>query len=137
MVGSRRGFGVPVWGTPPPRPGFRGLHPGLYSNHPQGVPGRATDRLRSCRVNGIEPGVESSEPRARNPWREPSGPVKFVQYRDDLLESVGGLSAMARRSAETTAVNGKTTVTRRSDRFLDGLAHVTSVTFVSHVHPDP
>jgi nanoRNase/pAp phosphatase (c-di-AMP/oligoRNAs hydrolase) len=28
-------------------------------------------------------------------------------------------------------------LTRRSDRFLDGLAQVTSVTFVSHVHPDP
>src|SRR5262245_41112355 len=43
---------------------------------------------------------------------------------------------MARRSAET-AVNGRATLTRRSDRFLDGLAQVTSVTFVSHVHPDP
>src|SRR5262249_6144042 len=50
----------------------------------------------------------------------------------------GGLIAMARRSAETAAVNGKTTtVIRRSDRFLDGLEHTTSVTFVSHVHPDP
>src|SRR5436305_10053248 len=43
---------------------------------------------------------------------------------------------MARRSAET-AVNGRATLTRRSDRFLDGLKDVTSVTFVSHVHPDP
>jgi nanoRNase/pAp phosphatase (c-di-AMP/oligoRNAs hydrolase) len=42
---------------------------------------------------------------------------------------------MARRSAEPT-VNGrpKTCV---SDQFLAGLAGVSSVTFVSHVHPDP
>src|SRR5829696_6005160 len=53
-----------------------------------------------------------------------------------ILESVGGLSAMARRSAET-ATNGRSTLARRSDRFLDGLAHTSSVTFVSHVHPDP
>src|SRR5215207_8269871 len=43
---------------------------------------------------------------------------------------------MARRSAET-AINGRSILTRRSDKFLDGLADATSVTFVSHVHPDP
>ncbi len=43
---------------------------------------------------------------------------------------------MARRSAET-AENGRATLTRRSDRFLDGLASASSVTFVTHVHPDP
>lgn len=43
---------------------------------------------------------------------------------------------MARRSAET-AVNGRATLSRRSDRFLDGLAQHTSVTFVSHFNPDP
>src|SRR5438874_1865002 len=43
---------------------------------------------------------------------------------------------MARRSAEST-VNGRTTLSRCSDRFLDGLAQVSSVTFISHVHPDP
>jgi nanoRNase/pAp phosphatase (c-di-AMP/oligoRNAs hydrolase) len=43
---------------------------------------------------------------------------------------------MGRQSAET-AMNGRSTLTRRSERFLDGLAHVTAVTFVSHVHPDP
>src|SRR3954465_12835223 len=43
---------------------------------------------------------------------------------------------MALRRAEP-AVNGRATITRRSDRFLDGLAQFTSVTFVSHVHPDP
>ena len=42
---------------------------------------------------------------------------------------------MAPRAAEP-GVNGKHT-TRRSDRFLDGLKDVSSVTFVSHVHPDP
>src|SRR5947199_9266898 len=43
---------------------------------------------------------------------------------------------MARRSAETE-INGRSTLARRSERFLDGLAPVTAVTFVSHVHPDP
>ena len=43
---------------------------------------------------------------------------------------------MALRRAEP-ASNGNSTSTRRSDRFLDGLAQATSVTFVSHVHPDP
>jgi len=43
---------------------------------------------------------------------------------------------MARRSAEATE-NGRATLSRRSDRFLDGLAQFSSVSFVSHVHPDP
>src|SRR2546423_11801171 len=43
---------------------------------------------------------------------------------------------MARRSAEST-VNGRTTLSRCSDRFLDWLAQVSSVTFISHVLPDP
>jgi nanoRNase/pAp phosphatase (c-di-AMP/oligoRNAs hydrolase) len=43
---------------------------------------------------------------------------------------------MARRSADF-ATNGKVATTRRSDRFLEGLHEVRSVTFVSHVHPDP
>src|SRR6516165_6551634 len=43
---------------------------------------------------------------------------------------------MSRRSAEAT-LGGRTTLSRRSDRFLDGLVQFTSVTFVSHVHPDP
>lgn len=34
-------------------------------------------------------------------------------------------------------VNGKATLLRRSDRFLAGLEDFRSVTFVSHVHPDP
>ena len=42
---------------------------------------------------------------------------------------------MARRSADS-AVNGRT-LTRCSDRFLAGLEDAASVTFVSHVHPDP
>jgi nanoRNase/pAp phosphatase (c-di-AMP/oligoRNAs hydrolase) len=41
---------------------------------------------------------------------------------------------MARNGAEPTG-NGKTA--RRSDRFLAGLADASSVTFVSHVQPDP
>src|SRR5262249_1372010 len=43
---------------------------------------------------------------------------------------------MARRSADS-GVNGKTPITRRSDRFLAGLTDFDSVTFLSHVHPDP
>ncbi len=43
---------------------------------------------------------------------------------------------MARRSAES-GLNGKVATARRSDRFLDGLKDASSVTFVSHVHPDP
>ncbi len=44
---------------------------------------------------------------------------------------------MARRSAELVIPNGKATYQRRSDRFLHGLREADSVTFVSHVHPDP
>src|SRR6266853_3367003 len=43
---------------------------------------------------------------------------------------------MARRGADNGS-NGKSSFSRRSDRFLDGLEQATSVTFVSHVHPDP
>ena len=43
---------------------------------------------------------------------------------------------MARRSA-CSGANGKEPPPRRSDRFLDGLRNAASVTFLSHVHPDP
>src|ERR1043166_6667907 len=44
---------------------------------------------------------------------------------------------MSRHSTDA-GVNGKaTTQLRRSDRFLAGLEDFRSVTFVSHVHPDP
>jgi nanoRNase/pAp phosphatase (c-di-AMP/oligoRNAs hydrolase) len=43
---------------------------------------------------------------------------------------------MARRSADS-GVNGCLGSSRRSDRFLAGLTKASSVTFVSHVHPDP
>jgi nanoRNase/pAp phosphatase (c-di-AMP/oligoRNAs hydrolase) len=43
---------------------------------------------------------------------------------------------MARQSAEP-GVNGRSALTRRSDHFLAGLAHVPRVTLVSHVQPDP
>jgi nanoRNase/pAp phosphatase (c-di-AMP/oligoRNAs hydrolase) len=43
---------------------------------------------------------------------------------------------MARRSADP-GIDGKATLSRRSDRFLTGLAEAHTVTFVSHVHPDP
>ena len=43
---------------------------------------------------------------------------------------------MPRQIAEA-GVNGRSMLTRRSDRFLAGLTHVARVTFVSHVQPDP
>jgi nanoRNase/pAp phosphatase (c-di-AMP/oligoRNAs hydrolase) len=43
---------------------------------------------------------------------------------------------MARRCADS-GTNGKEPPQRRSDRFLQGLKEATTVTFVSHVHPDP
>jgi nanoRNase/pAp phosphatase (c-di-AMP/oligoRNAs hydrolase) len=45
---------------------------------------------------------------------------------------------MARRSTDCVpTVNGKEPPPRRSERFLAGLKDADSVTFVSHVHPDP
>jgi len=45
---------------------------------------------------------------------------------------------MSRPSASQGAVNGtKPTLSRRSDRFLAGLADYKSVVFVSHIQPDP
>ncbi len=43
---------------------------------------------------------------------------------------------MARLGAEPT-VNGKAPSARRSDRLLAAVAEAASVTFISHVHPDP
>ncbi|MBL8793628.1 MAG: DHH family phosphoesterase [Planctomycetia bacterium] len=43
---------------------------------------------------------------------------------------------MARHSADSE-LNGSATSTRRSERFLAGLADASQVTFVSHVNPDP
>lgn len=43
---------------------------------------------------------------------------------------------MLRRGA-LSDMNGKSNHSRRSDRFLAGLAESSSVTFVSHMHPDP
>src|SRR5262245_16260400 len=42
---------------------------------------------------------------------------------------------MARKGADT--MNGRSTTTRRSDRFLAGLKDAAAVTLISHVHPDP
>jgi nanoRNase/pAp phosphatase (c-di-AMP/oligoRNAs hydrolase) len=44
---------------------------------------------------------------------------------------------MGRRSAEATVSGSKLLLSRRSDRFLAGLAEASAVTFVSHVQPDP
>jgi nanoRNase/pAp phosphatase (c-di-AMP/oligoRNAs hydrolase) len=46
------------------------------------------------------------------------------------------VNTMARRSADS-GINGRESTARRSDRFLAGLTDAASVTFVSHVHPDP
>jgi nanoRNase/pAp phosphatase (c-di-AMP/oligoRNAs hydrolase) len=46
------------------------------------------------------------------------------------------MTSMPRQSAEP-GVNGKTALSRRSDRFLAGLENASRVTFVSHVQPDP
>jgi nanoRNase/pAp phosphatase (c-di-AMP/oligoRNAs hydrolase) len=43
---------------------------------------------------------------------------------------------MSRHTA-ASGVNGRATLSRRSDRFLAGLADADLVTFVSHVNPDP
>src|SRR6516225_10116302 len=43
---------------------------------------------------------------------------------------------MARRSADS-GLNGKPLSSRRSESFLEGLKPAATVTFVSHVHPDP
>jgi nanoRNase/pAp phosphatase (c-di-AMP/oligoRNAs hydrolase) len=52
------------------------------------------------------------------------------------MRSIGGNLNMARRSADS-GVNGKAPIGRRSDRFLAGLKDFDSVTFISHIHPDP
>src|SRR5436190_11439756 len=46
------------------------------------------------------------------------------------------MSSMSRQSAEP-GVNGRSTLVRRSDRFLAGLVDTPRVTFVSHIQPDP
>src|SRR5262249_22714336 len=44
---------------------------------------------------------------------------------------------MGRRSAEATVSGSKLQLSRRSDRFLAGLAEASAVTFVPHLQPDP
>src|SRR5262245_58445198 len=44
---------------------------------------------------------------------------------------------MARNGAGDATVAGRATLTRRSDRFLAGLVDAGSVSFLTHVHPDP
>src|SRR5207249_1675483 len=59
--------------------------------------------------------------------------VPGMAYRN----SDRGYTTMGRRTAEATVSGSKLTFSRRSDRFLAGLADATAVTFVSHVQPDP
>ena len=49
----------------------------------------------------------------------------------------GDTHYMSRQSAESTMSGSKSSLARRSDRFLSGLAEFSRVTLVSHVHPDP
>lgn len=44
---------------------------------------------------------------------------------------------MPRHSTDTAVTASRSSLARRSDRFLSGLAEFSKVTFVSHVHPDP
>ncbi len=44
---------------------------------------------------------------------------------------------MPRHSSESAVTGSRSSLARRSDRFLSGLAEFSRVTFVSHVHPDP
>jgi hypothetical protein len=44
---------------------------------------------------------------------------------------------MPRHSTETAVGGSRSSLARRSDRFLSGLSEFDKVTFVSHVHPDP
>src|SRR5262245_7813317 len=44
---------------------------------------------------------------------------------------------MTRQTATELGVDGQSTPSRRSDRFLAGLSEYERVIFVSHVHPDP
>src|SRR5688572_23098829 len=44
---------------------------------------------------------------------------------------------MSKQSTDSAVSGSKSSLTRRSDRFLAGLADYETVTFVSHVHPDP
>lgn len=56
---------------------------------------------------------------------------------EHFAEPLGELNCMGRHIAADLGLNGKSTLTRRSDRFLAGLSEYQGVTFVSHVHPDP
>jgi nanoRNase/pAp phosphatase (c-di-AMP/oligoRNAs hydrolase) len=46
-------------------------------------------------------------------------------------------SFMSKSSTDPVQNGGRSTLSRRSDRFLAGLADYKTVSFVSHVHPDP
>jgi len=68
--------------------------------------------------------------------------VAFEHPGDPFFMSKPTSSYSERRGVQpslpvSTTLNAKSTVTRRSDRFLTALADYKSVTFVSHVHPDP
>src|SRR5207302_10490548 len=53
------------------------------------------------------------------------------------LRSLETFSLMSKSSPESAVSGNKSTLSRRSERFLAGLADYETVTFVSHVHPDP
>src|SRR3954467_13193572 len=82
---------------------------------------------RGCPATGL--------PRRTATMTELARPLTGPPAREPLTCPLGGTPAMARRSADS-GLNGHATP-RRSDRFLEGLQDATSVTFVSHVHPDP
>ena len=66
--------------------------------------------------------------------------ARNVYMRSDRRQAKGmsgDVGQMARQSPETSVNGTRTSLSRRSDRFLSGLADYKSVTFVSHVQPDP
>src|SRR5262245_8481460 len=71
-----------------------------------------------------------------------TNPVSFSRTaRGGPSQVYGDMTLMARRNGDSGAVKlrkfQRAEVTRRSDHFLRGLEDCRSVTFVSHVHPDP
>src|SRR5262249_25371271 len=71
-----------------------------------------------------------------------TNPVSFSRTaRGGPSQVYGDMTFMARRNGDSGAVKlrkfQRAEVTRRSDHFLRGLEDCRSVTFVSHVHPDP
>src|SRR5437762_1642103 len=62
-----------------------------------------------------------------------AGTIWTLVHRSCTNRNAKRLAVMPRQSAESTVTGSRSAVTRRSDRFLTGLAEFRRVTFVSHV----